>query len=82
MKALEVQGGAEIMAAIASGSGFELRLLYAGEQKSNAFRRIEDKPVRRPAPLGRPREAPGLSAGGLQVARRQVTLKPPPPGSR
>lgn len=24
-----------------------------------------------------PREAPGLSAGGLQVARRQVTLKPP-----
>ena len=30
----------------------------------------------------RPREAPGLSAGGLQVARRQVTLKPPLPGSR
>ena len=29
----------------------------------------------------RPREAPGLSAGGLQVARRQVTLKPPLPGS-
>ncbi|KQB95058.1 hypothetical protein AL073_18285 [Loktanella sp. 1ANDIMAR09] len=25
----------------------------------------------------RPRKAPGLSAGGLQVARRQVTLKPP-----
>ena len=25
----------------------------------------------------RPREAPGLSAGSLQVARRQVTLKPP-----
>lgn len=24
----------------------------------------------------RPREAPGLSAGGLQVARQQVTLKP------
>ena len=29
----------------------------------------------------RPREAPGLSTGGLLVARRQVTLKPPPPGS-
>jgi len=27
----------------------------------------------------RPREAPGLSAGSLQVARRQVTLKPPTP---
>jgi len=25
----------------------------------------------------RPREAPGLSVGDLQVARRQVTLKPP-----
>jgi len=28
----------------------------------------------------RPREAPGPSAGGLQVARRQVTLKPPTTG--
>ena len=28
---------------------------------------------------GRPREAPGLSVGGLQVTRRQVTLKPPTP---
>ena len=31
--------------------------------------------------FARLREAPGLSAGGLLVARRQVTLKPPPPGS-
>ena len=29
----------------------------------------------------RPREAPGLSAGGLQVICRQVTLKPPSPRS-
>tara|TARA_R110002124_G_scaffold262769_1_gene428903 strand:- start:146 stop:289 length:144 start_codon:yes stop_codon:yes gene_type:complete len=28
------------------------------------------------APQGRPREAPGLLAGGLKAARRQVTLKP------
>ena len=32
-----------------------------------------------PGIIARPREAPGLSAGGLQVARRQVTLKPPTP---
>lgn len=44
-------------------------------------RHVSCLPVTASGHFARPREAPGLSAGGLQVARRQVTLKPPPPRS-
>lgn len=51
-----------------------LQLFTRIAHESHAEQSLDD---RHRASHVRPREAPGRSAGGLQVACRQVTLKPP-----